>query len=211
MVFDLMGGKKIDLGLPSFNDMMKGKGKGITLLPSKFDKKNLNQNNLGIKPINLGSNFSVNTKRKAPAKTSSNDIIGIGDNLKKPTKLISKNAGFQNVTLRPNRLSLNPNATAEQIRKDAFDQQAAIRGAGLEEVGTAQGVRTDAEKFAFGIQNRPTRDQSVISNRKFQFVTLQGGVLQKKQFGDKKLAEAQRRLLDSTGAFESVSKVREVF
>jgi len=206
-----MGGKKIDLGLPSFNQMMKGKGRGFTLLPVKKAGKINN----GIRQIDLGLKFQVPIKKPAPAKTSRNDLIGLGDSLKKPKQLI-RGGGFQNVTLpKPTpllrgNLDENIRPSAEAIRKQSFDKLNQLRGQGLQQEGTGKEITTDADKFAFGIQNKPVRDQSVISNRKFQFVTLQDGVLQKKEFRDKELAEGQRRLAEAQGIFESVSQVREI-
>jgi hypothetical protein len=208
MVFDLGGGKKIDLGLPSFQTMMKGKG--LTLLPTK---KSVSITN-GIKPINLGSSFDVRTKSRAPAKTSKNDIIGIGGGLKNAKKKVFRTNPSQiqlpkATNFNVGKLEQDVKPTAEAIRKQAFDQLDRNRGQGLEEEGTARGVRS-GERFAFGIQDKPIRDRSVISNREFEFFTMDSGVLQRKAFRSKTLAEAQRRKAEAQGDLEFVSTVRAV-
>lgn len=206
-----MGGKKIDLGLPSFNDMMNGKGKGFTLLPTKKIESITN----GIKPINLGSTFNVNIKSSAPDRTNKKDIIGIGEGLKRSKKKVFRTNPNQiqlpkATKFQVGRLDQNVRLTAEAIRKESFEELDRLRGQGLQKEGTARGIRTSADKFAFGIQNKPIRDQSVISNREFEFFTMDSGVLQRKAFKDKSLAESQRRKFEAQGDLEFVSTVREV-
>ena len=204
--FDIMKGKKIDLGMPSFSDMMKMPSGGMMKM----------SNGAGMMKMSNGGGMTKMPKGLDIGMPSFNSMmkgsgLGLGNSSfkldlgmtkgKKPEPLISVSGIKQDVEkFRQSKKSIQQNI--QQVRQTA--QQA--RPQAQKFLDVFRGKRRDADKFAFRGKPEP---ESVFSGREYEFLTEQDGVQRRHRFSDPSLAEAMRRKAEGQG-FTVVTDVREV-
>ena len=180
--FDIMKGKKIDLGMASFNDMMKGSGGGSKGLGLGFPSFNDMMKGSGLGNPSFKLDLGMSKGKKIEPLFS---VSGIKQDIEKFRQ--SKQTIQQNIQ--------QAKQAAQQARPQAqkfFD--------------VFRGKRRDADKFAFRCKPEP---ESVFSGREYEFLTEQDGVRRRHRFSDPSLAEAMRRKAEGQG-FTVVTDVREV-
>ena len=208
-----MKGKKIDLGMPSFSDMMKMPSGGMMKMSNGAGMMKMS-NGGGMTKMPKGLDIgmpSFNSMMKGSGLGLSNSSFKLDLGMtkgKKPEPLISVSGIKQDVekfrqTKQAAQQNIQQARQAAQQAKQAF-QQAKPKAQNFLDI--FRGKRRDADKFVFRVKPEPA---SVFSGREYEFLTEQDGVRRRHRFSDPSLAEAMRRKAEGQG-FTVVTDVREV-